>query len=224
MSENANELLNKLQSKESEHFLIGAAAQAIFECVQCGFCCRDEGYALVTDQDINRIAEMKGCTFEEAQDTFTDPDPENRQGLRMLKNIGPDNLCIFFDSVNKSCEIYEFRPAICRTHPMMNLPGTFNTRCPGTLNLLSMLRTKKEDSSVKRRVERLRRKKKDSLRLKIKLFIYALQCQGEDVEEIAERYRINLPFDEEHFKKECLAFLLLSNILKDLDEYEFMKE
>jgi len=217
MNQSTGELLKQLQLKESEHYLVGAAAQAIFKCVECGKCCQDEGYALVNDQDINRIAELKGFTFEDALEVFTDPDPKRRQGLRMLKNVGPDNLCVFFDSSNKRCTIYEFRPAICRTHPMMNLPGTFNVLCPGTMNLLNMLRTKREDSVVKRHIERLKRKKKDSLRLKIKLFIYTLQCHMEDVDEIAKSYQIKIPFDEDDFKKECLAYLCLSINSEDLD-------
>jgi len=218
MGRNASELLNILQSKESEPYLIGAAAQAIFECVGCGLCCQDEGYALVIDRDINRIAEIKGCTFEEAQDAFTDPDPESRPGIRMLKNTGPDNLCIFLDSANRQCTIYESRPAICRTHPMMNLPGTFNARCPGIVNLLNMLRNKREDPSVKRRIERLRRKTKNSLRLKMKLFIYTLQCQMEDVDEYAKHFRVKTPFNDDNFKKECLAFLLSSIDTEELDD------
>jgi hypothetical protein len=98
MSGNANELLNKLQSKESEHPLIGAAAQAIFECVQCGFCCRDEGYALVIDQDINRLAEMKGCTFEEALGFYTDIfDPYN---VKMETGIYDEHLTMQHSLIN----------------------------------------------------------------------------------------------------------------------------
>ena len=219
-----DELLDRLQSKQSENHLYSAAAQVIFECVGCGKCCQDEGYALVIDQDIERIAEAKGCTFEEAREAFTNPDPKSRQGLRILKNVGPDNLCIFFDSSNKRCMVYETRPAICRTHPMMNLPGVFNTACPGTSNLVETLRTKNNDLGVRRRIERLKRKKKDSQDLKIKLYIYTLQCQGEDVEEIANRYGIKLPFDEDNFKKKCLAYLLSSNIVKDLEGYEYIGE
>ena len=99
--------LDRLQSRESEKHLIGTAADVIFECARCGRCCRGGGYAIVRDQDISRIADGIGSTSEEVRETFTDPDPENRPGIRMLKNIGPNNLCIFYDANNKSCEIYD---------------------------------------------------------------------------------------------------------------------
>lgn len=174
--------LDRLQSKESEKYLIGTAADVIFECARCGRCCRGGGYAIVRDQDISQIANGIGSSPKEVREAFTDPDPENRQGIRMLKNIGPDNLCSFYDPNNKSCKIYDFRPVVCRTHPMMNiLPGhelMLHPNCPGTANLVNTLRMKKDDTFVKRYMERLRRKKKVLLKLKIKLFIRHFALTG----------------------------------------------
>ena len=95
--------------------------------------------------------------------------------------------------------------------------------CPGTANLVNTLRMKKDDTFVKRYMERLRRKKKIILKLKIKLFIYALQRQGleEKAEEKARLYGIKLPFDENDFRKACLAYLFLTVDMKDLNEYEY---
>ena len=211
-----DEFLNWLQSGEVKFFLECSAADVLFECAKCGQCCQGEKYIAVEDQDIERIAIGKGITQEEAQHTYTDDDPQNRSGVRMLKNIEPNNQCIFYDACRKICSIYEYRPTTCRAHPIMNLSPdyglVFNRNCPGAMHLEDTLHKSKDDTSIKRKMERLKKKRQDLTKLQIKLYIHGQQRIGRDenANETAQRCNIELPFDEIAFKRSCLAYLLLS--------------
>ena len=227
MSSEDDGILDRLESKESDVFLRGAAADVVFQCARCGQCCQGEGYTIVDDQDINRIADGMGVIPENIREAFTISDPENRPGMRIIKMIGPNNLCAFYDAENKRCTIYESRPTICRTHPMMNVLQGYGlmlyTHCLGASNLVNTLREEKDNPSVKKYLERLKRKKRVLKRLKIKLLIHILQRQGskEKSEEVAQLYGIRLPLDMNDFRKACLAYLLLSIDLNDLDRYKY---
>lgn len=227
MSREDDGILDRLESKESDVFLRDAAADVVFQCARCGQCCQGEGYTIVDDQDINRIADGMGLTPEKIREAFTVSDHESRPGIRIIKMIGPDNLCAFYDAESKCCTIYESRPAICRLHPMMNvLPGyglMLYVHCLGASNLVNTLLKEKDNLSVKKHLERLKRKKRVLKRLKIKLLIHILQRQGskEKSEEVAQLYGIKLPLDMDDFKKACLAYLLLSIDLNDLERYRY---
>jgi len=211
-----DEFLNWLQSVEAKDFLECSAADVLFECAKCGQCCQGEEYIAVEDQDIERIAIGKGITQEEAQHAYTDDDPQNRSGVRMLKSIEPNNQCIFYDAGRKICSIYEYRPTTCRAHPIMNLSSdyglVFNRNCPGAMHLADTLRKSKDDTCIKRKMERLKKKRQDRTKLQIKLYIHGQQRIGRDehANETAQRCNIELPFDEIAFKRSCLAYLLLS--------------
>lgn len=229
MSKEDDGILDQLKSKEFEVYLRSAAADVIFQCARCGQCCQGEGYTIVDDQDINRIANGTGVIPENIRETFTISDPENRQGIRIIKMIGPNNLCTFYDAENKRCTIYESRPAICRTHPMMDvLPDPeygliLYTHCLGASKLVDTLRNEKDNLSVKKYLGRLKRNKTVLKRLKIRLLIHIIQRQGlrEKSEEVAQLYGIRLPLDTNDFRKACLAYLLLSIDLNDLDGYKY---
>lgn len=227
MSKEDDGFLDQFKSKEFEVYLRSAAADVIFQCARCGQCCQGEGYTIVDDQDINRIADGMGVIPENIRETFTISDPENRQGIRIIKMIGPNNLCTFYDAENKRCTIYESRPAICRTHPMMDILPEYGlilyTHCLGASKLVDMLRNEKDNLSIKKYLERLKRNKRVLKRLEIKLLIHILQRRGlrEKSEEVSQLYGIRLPLDMNDFRKACLAYLLLSIDLNDLDRYKY---
>jgi len=222
MSQDVGEILYILRSKEYESHFIVLAEQAIFECVRCGGCCQGEDYASINDHDIEQIARVKGCSFKDARDRFTDPDPKGRSIYRMLKNVGAENFCVFFDEANNNCMVYESRPSICKMHPMINFDGNFNLKCPGTVNLLRMLVDKKGDSRIRRRIERLKRKSDDSLKLKKKLYIYELQFEENgSAEEMAALLKIRIPFDDDSFKRECIAYISSKLNIDELEGYGF---
>jgi Fe-S-cluster containining protein len=227
MSREADGILDRLESKEADVFLRGAAADVIFECAMCGQCCRGSAYTIVGDQDIKRIAQGKGLEPENVREAFTTADPENRPGIRIIKNIGPGNSCSFYDSENKSCTIHECKPAICRTHPMMNVRQgyrlTLYNHCLGASNLINELRAESDNIGANRYHERLKSKKKVLKRLKMKLLIHILQRQGakDRSEEVARLSKIKLPLDMNDLRKECLAYLLLSIDSKELDGYKY---
>jgi Fe-S-cluster containining protein len=215
-------LLDWLRSKALEEYLKGAAADVIFECARCGQCCQGDAYAVVDDQDITRLACGIGSTFDEVRETFTAPDPENRPSTRALKNVGRDNLCVFYDASKECCSIYEFRPAVCNAFPMMNIiPGhrlMFNMGCLGSSHLVDTLHDKKDEIGIKKYMERLNRERKVLTKLQIKLFIHALQRHGlgGEAQDIAQSYDIELPFDEDEFRKACIAYLIRSIKLDEI--------
>jgi len=220
-------ILDRLESKEAEVFLRGSAADVLFECARCGQCCLGGAYTTVDDQDINRIAAGMGLEPENVNRTFTTSDPEDRPGMRMIKNVGPENSCTFYDGENKGCTIYELRPAICRTHPMMNARQgyrlTLYNHCLGASNLINILRRELENLCANRYHERLKSKQKVLKRLKIKLLIHILQRQGskEKSEVVAQLSGIKLPLDMNDLRKASLAYLLLSIDAKELDGYKY---
>jgi Fe-S-cluster containining protein len=227
MSKEADGIIDRLESKEAEVFLRGAAADVLFECARCGQCCLGGTYTIVDGQDINRIAEGMQLEPESICETFTKPGPDNMPGTRMIKNIGPDNSCTFYDAKNKGCTIHEFRPAVCRTLPMMNVRQGFRltlyNHCLGASNLINTLRAESEKTGANRYHERLKSKKKVLKRLKIKLLIHILQRQGaeERSAEVARISGIRLPLDMDNLRKECLAYLSLSIDSKELDGYKY---
>jgi Fe-S-cluster containining protein len=220
-------ILDRLESKEADVFLRGSAADVLFECARCGQCCLGGAYTTVDDRDINRIAAGMGLEPEDIREAFTTSDPENRPGKRMIKNVGPKNSCTFYDAENKGCTIYESRPAICRTHPMMNVRQgyrlTLYNHCLGASNLINILRVESDNLGANRYHERLNSKKKVLKRLKIKLLIHILQRQGsaEKSEVVAQLSGIKLPLDMNDLRKASLAYLLLSIDAKELDGYNY---
>jgi len=227
MSREYDGILDRLESKEAEVFLRGAAADVLFECARCGQCCLGGAYTIVDDRDIDRIAEGIELGPEIIRETLTTPGPEDWPEARMIRNAGPNNSCTFYDAENKGCTIYESRPAICRTLPMMNVRQGFRltlyNHCLGASNLINKLRAESENLGANRYHERLKSKKKVLKRLKTKLLIHILQRQGakERSEAVARISKIKLPLDMNNLRKECMAYLLLSIDSKELDEYKY---
>jgi len=78
-------LIEWLREGGSQPLFSQIAAQSLFQCQNCNECCRGEGYSLVDREDIKRIAISLGLDEAEATSRFTDPDPEGREGLLVLK-------------------------------------------------------------------------------------------------------------------------------------------
>ncbi len=104
--------------------------EAIFECRQCGDCCRGYGGTFVTGRDIEAIA------------AFIDTDPASFvanccrfSGKRLLLAQKDDGYCIFWD---RNCTIHPVKPQMCRRWPFIEsvLRDAANWRimasmCPG---------------------------------------------------------------------------------------------
>ena len=195
-----------------------SAAQVLFECKNCGECCKGEGYALVTNEDLQRIADISGKSASTIYSQFTDPDPENREGCRILKNMGLERICCFYDPRAHRCKIHEGRPEICRTFPMLSIdveqdePISLYSDCRGTADLLKMLKACARKAEVQGEMKELQENADRLATLRLMLFMRQLQIAGreDEAEHVRTLAGIKLHIDEAQFRKDCLAYVLLT--------------
>ena len=83
----------------------------LFECKQCGDCCKGYGGTFVTWEDIRRIA------------AFIDEDPDRfvkkycqMSGTRPVLAQAENGYCVFWD---KLCRIHPVKPRMCRQWPFI---------------------------------------------------------------------------------------------------------
>lgn len=104
----------------------------IFECRQCGDCCKGFGGTYVTGDDILKIAGYIHSTPDRFTDRYCD-----RSGSRYVLTTGENGYCIFFDP-EKQCTIHPVKPIMCRAwpfiKPVLRAPENWNIMagsCPG---------------------------------------------------------------------------------------------
>jgi uncharacterized protein len=107
-----------------------ASDPALFECTQCGDCCRGYGGTYVTEGDIARIAaflQMAASEFKQRYCVWS--------GDRPVLSQQANGYCIFF---NRNCTIHAVKPRMCRQWPYIRslLVDIANWRimasmCPG---------------------------------------------------------------------------------------------
>ena len=109
--------------------------QALFECTQCGDCCKGYGGTYLTEADIARIAAFVGVGIAEFKQHYCVLSG-NRPVLAQQKN----GYCIFFD---RNCSIHAVKPRMCRQWPFIRslMVDITNWRimaglCPGMNNNL----------------------------------------------------------------------------------------
>ena len=205
------------------------AAQVLFECMNCNECCRGEEYGPVDREDLLVIARSFELSEAEAEARFTNPDPEERVGYRVLKSIGPERNCCFLDEKAHRCMIYESRPSICRTFPMLNPDPEckevicFYPECLGTAKFVEMLREKSRDPGVKKEISRLQKGTERLDVLKLMQFVWLQQMAGKtaEAEDICRITGVKIPSRDSAFKRDCLAYFLMTISTDGLDEYEY---
>ena len=85
-----------------------------FRCTQCGDCCTGApGYVWVNKQEIHDIAAAIG---EEDVEAF-ERAYVRKIGIRRSLREFPNGDCVFFDTEQRKCSVYEARPRQCRTWP-----------------------------------------------------------------------------------------------------------
>ncbi len=89
-----------------------ASSKRLFECQQCGSCCRWFGHVLITGLDIKRLAVASGLSEEAFIACYTVL-AVNRHQLSLAD--GPDGSCILLKG--SCCTLYEARPDQCRDFP-----------------------------------------------------------------------------------------------------------
>lgn len=105
-------------------------SRAVFDCRQCGDCCRGYGGTFVTRPDIEAIASFLGIDPDFCQKTYCRP-----SGNKLLLTQKKDGYCIFWDRL---CTIHPVKPRMCRQWPFIEsvLKDIANWRamasmCPG---------------------------------------------------------------------------------------------
>lgn len=102
----------------------------VFDCRQCGDCCRGYGGTYVTVRDIRRIAAYIG----EDPDTFIDRHCQ-MSGKRPVLAQAENGYCIFWEEL---CRIHPVKPRMCRRWPYIDAVLTdiqnwksMGASCPG---------------------------------------------------------------------------------------------
>ena len=87
-------------------------------CASCGgACCIGEsGYIWVNYKEIEAIANYLNMSIEEFAQNYLIR-AKNRYSLKEFKVKELGYACIFFDTQNRVCKIYDVRPKQCRTFP-----------------------------------------------------------------------------------------------------------
>jgi uncharacterized protein len=119
----------------------------LFDCTQCGECCKGFGGTYVTPDDLVRIAAYVGMTTESCMRSSC-----VRSGERLVLAQRSDGYCIFWDG---NCTIHPVKPRMCRNWPYIDslLIDIANWRimansCPG-------MRTDVDDSQLFDRIRNI---------------------------------------------------------------------
>ncbi|MEJ2641462.1 MAG: YkgJ family cysteine cluster protein [Desulfosarcinaceae bacterium] len=103
----------------------------LFECTQCGDCCKGFGGTYVTPDDIVALAAYLKLSPRSVREKYL-----VRSGDRMVLAQGADGYCVFCKE--KRCRIHPVKPRMCRAWPFIEgvLVDVANwdamaTTCPG---------------------------------------------------------------------------------------------
>jgi uncharacterized protein len=105
-----------------------------FSCTGCGDCCTgDPGVVWVNKVEIAAMATALGLEIEEFERRYV-----RMVGIRKSLIEYANGDCVFFDSKQRKCGLYEARPRQCRTWPFwpsnLTSPASWDSiaeRCPG---------------------------------------------------------------------------------------------
>ena len=102
----------------------------LFQCKNCGDCCRGYGGTFVTGDDIGIMAKYLKITPDQFNRTYC-----TSSGDRLLLLQQVNGYCVFWD---KRCKIHPVKPTMCKAWPYINsvLTDITNWRimagsCPG---------------------------------------------------------------------------------------------
>ena len=104
--------------------------EQVFNCTQCGDCCRGFGGTYLAEEDIQAICKLKAIDRREFVTEYC-----SRSGSRLVLRQRSDGYCIFWDQL---CTIHAVKPRMCRRWPYLKsvLVDEINWRsmasmCPG---------------------------------------------------------------------------------------------
>ncbi|MBU1741148.1 MAG: YkgJ family cysteine cluster protein [Proteobacteria bacterium] len=105
----------------------------VFNCQQCGWCCRGEGGIALDEKRVGRLASYLGLPVERLLARFC-----HRRDGQWYVAAGRDGYCLFFDHSIPGCAVHPVKPEICELWPYF--PGNVANRegfevaknnCPG---------------------------------------------------------------------------------------------
>lgn len=82
----------------------------LFECTQCGECCKGFGGTYVSTADMEALAAFLKITVEAVREKYCAP-----SGSRFVLTQGENGYCIFCEE--KRCGIHPVKPRMCRAWP-----------------------------------------------------------------------------------------------------------
>lgn len=88
-----------------------SCGEEVFNCKQCGQCCKGRGGIVLSDKDLVRLAAFLKCSAQDVINSYG----EYSNGKLKIRT-GEDGSCVFFSPVS-SCTVHEGKPDICRAWP-----------------------------------------------------------------------------------------------------------
>lgn len=90
--------------------------RVLFNCLKCpAYCCSYDRID-VTRRDVERLAKHFDINYNEAERRYTKIAAGDRV-LRHKKDHIFKSVCVFLDTQERRCTIYDARPAVCRQYP-----------------------------------------------------------------------------------------------------------
>jgi len=83
----------------------------LFQCTNCGECCKGYGGTYVTDRDIKAISDYTNTDQKEFVEKYC-----RMSGKKPLLVQGENGYCIFWD---KTCTIHPVKPKMCKKWPFI---------------------------------------------------------------------------------------------------------
>lgn len=99
-----------------------------FECHRCGNCCRGDGYVDMTEDDLDRAADLLGRTREQFLAEYCGTQPDGK--IHLIDQADPLRSCIFLGGDNL-CRIHAAKPVQCTGFPMKWRPPDALDLCAG---------------------------------------------------------------------------------------------
>lgn len=88
------------------------SSDSLFECTQCGECCKGFGGTYLTDEEMQAIADYIGEPVDRFIERYC-----TTSGNRLVLAQGEDAYCIFFSN---NCSIHPVKPRMCRSWPFIS--------------------------------------------------------------------------------------------------------
>jgi Fe-S-cluster containining protein len=87
-------------------------SRPVFQCQQCGECCRGKGGIILTETEIVNLAKFLHLTVEDFRRQYVEP-----SALGPSLRINADGVCIL--NQDGLCRVHPVKPRICRDWPFL---------------------------------------------------------------------------------------------------------